>query len=93
MEKLKRTRLVPVLITAVFTALAWSVLPARSQAPSSSSTNNEIVREKIRADKKALVAQNLKLTDSEAQAFWPMYDEFQKAMTVLGDRTARMIKE
>jgi hypothetical protein len=93
MVKLQRTRLVHVLITAVFAALVWSVVPVRSQTPSSNDTSNEIVRQKIRADKKALVAQNLQLTDSEAQAFWPMYEELQKAMTALGDRTARTIKE
>ena len=91
--KLKRTRLASVLIAAAFAALAWFVVPVRSQAPSSSDTSNQIVREKIHADKKALVAQNLRLTDSEAQAFWPLYEELQKAMTALGDRAARLIKE
>jgi hypothetical protein len=32
-------------------------------------------RERIRADQKAIVAQNLPLTDAEAKAFWPAYDK------------------
>jgi hypothetical protein len=37
-----------------------------------------IVREAMRADKRALVAANLELTDAEAKAFWPVYDRYQK---------------
>jgi hypothetical protein len=37
----------------------------------------EIVKEKIRTDKKLFVATNLQLTESEAKAFWPVYDAYQ----------------
>ncbi|MEE9538819.1 MAG: hypothetical protein V3W10_05750, partial [candidate division NC10 bacterium] len=33
----------------------------------------QILREKIQADKKLLVATNMDLTEKEAQAFWPIY--------------------
>jgi hypothetical protein len=33
------------------------------------------LREKIRSDHKAVVAQNLPLTDAEAKAFWPVFDK------------------
>ena len=36
--------------------------------------NMQIVLEKIRADKKLLVAENMQLTEAEAKAFWPVYD-------------------
>jgi hypothetical protein len=32
------------------------------------------LRERVRTDRKALVQQNLPLTDAEAKAFWPVYD-------------------
>jgi hypothetical protein len=32
--------------------------------------NMQIVREKVRADKKLLVAENMQLTEAEAKAFW-----------------------
>ena len=38
----------------------------------------EILRQKIKADKKLVVAANLKLTDAEGTAFWPVYDAYQK---------------
>jgi hypothetical protein len=81
-----------VLIVTLFAGMAWSVVPVLSQTTGDNS-NMEIVREKIRADKKLFVAQNMQLTDSEAKAFWPVYDDFQKALRTLGDRTVAVIKE
>jgi len=53
----------------------------------------EIVREKIRADKKAFIAVNMQLTDAQAQVFWPVYDDFQKVLRTLNDRGASLIQE
>lgn len=39
-------------------------------------TNMEILREKIKADKKLMVAANLGLTEAEATEFWPIYDAY-----------------
>ncbi|MGZ8500911.1 MAG: hypothetical protein ACXWXL_21060, partial [Candidatus Binatia bacterium] len=36
--------------------------------------------EKIKADKKLLMAANMELTEAEAKAFWPVYDEYQKEL-------------
>lgn len=35
-------------------------------------SNMDIVREKLRADKKLLVAENLGLTEAQAKSFWPL---------------------
>jgi hypothetical protein len=40
-------------------------------AQTAGTTNMEILRQKIKADKK-LVAQNLELTDAEGTTFWPV---------------------
>jgi len=55
--------------------------------------NMQIVREKLRADKKLLVADNMKLTESEAKAFWPVYGSYQKDMGKLADRTIKLIQD
>ena len=36
----------------------------------------EILRQKIKADKKLVVAANMNLTEAEAKAFWPVYDAY-----------------
>lgn len=40
----------------------------------------EMLVDKIKADKKLLVASNMDLTDAEAAFFWPKYDEFQRIL-------------
>jgi hypothetical protein len=55
--------------------------------------NMQIVIEKIRADKKLLVAENVQLTEAEAKAFWPVYDQFQDELFLLRTRTAKLIKD
>ena len=53
---------------------------------SSSATNAEILLNKIKADKKLLVANNMDLTDAEAKAFWPLYDAYQKKLSYINDQ-------
>ena len=38
--------------------------------------NMEIVKEKMRTDKKLFIATNMQLTESEAKEFWPVYDAY-----------------
>jgi hypothetical protein len=47
----------------------------------------------IQANRKALVAANLKLTDAEATAFWPVYDRYQKEIGAVGDRFAAVVED
>ena len=55
--------------------------------------NMQIALEKIRADKKLLVAENLQLTEAEAKAFWPIYDRYQNELFLLRGRTAKLITD
>jgi hypothetical protein len=55
--------------------------------------NIELMRKDIRSQKKQIVAANVPLTDSEAQAFWPVYDQYTAELTKLGDQKYALIKE
>lgn len=79
-------------LLSLFAAFAF-VAPAIAQSQSSAETNMQILSDKIKADKKALVAANMDLTDAEAKAFWPLYDSYQKELAVLNKRTADVIVE
>ena len=57
------------------------------------SDNMQILREKVRADKKLLVAENMQLTDAEAKAFWPVYDQYQDELFLLRTRTVKLITD
>ena len=53
--------------------------------------NMEVMREKLRADKKAVVAEVLQLTEGEAKAFWPVYNAYQSDMVTHYDRLLKLI--
>jgi len=54
--------------------------------------NMQILREKIKADKKLLVATNMELTESEAKGFWPVYEEYQKDLAAINKRIGKLIE-
>ncbi|MGE5849129.1 MAG: hypothetical protein ACM362_03240 [Candidatus Methylomirabilota bacterium] len=70
---------------------ALIAVPAHAQDKPAS--NMGILREKLQADKKLLVAANMDLTEQEAQAFWPVYDSFQKDLGLLNGRTLVLIED
>jgi hypothetical protein len=77
---------------ALVAAIAmWMVFPAVAQ--DKPADNMQILRDKIRADKKLLVAANMELTESEANAFWPVYEMYQKELFLLRTRTVKLIKD
>jgi hypothetical protein len=55
--------------------------------------NMDLVKEKIRSDKKLFIATNMQLTESEAKDFWPVYDAYQAQLAKLGDREIKLIDE
>ena len=52
----------------------------------------QILRDKVKADKKLVVSQNMSLTDAEAKGFWPVYDAYQKDLQALNDKMMTTIK-
>jgi len=60
-------------------------------AQTTGTTNMDILRQKIKADKKLVVASNLKLTDTEGAAFWPVYDAYQKDLQQVNQRLAAVV--
>ena len=51
----------------------------------------QILRDKLMADKKLVVAANMALTEGEAKAFWPLYEQYQKELHQINDRTAMLL--
>ena len=54
--------------------------------------NMQILRDKVRADKKLLVATNMGLTESEATGFWPIYEQYQKDLQRINRRLANLVE-
>jgi hypothetical protein len=55
--------------------------------------NMDLVKEKIRTDKKLFIATNMQLTESEANAFWPVYEAYQADLGKLRDREIKLIEK
>jgi hypothetical protein len=56
-------------------------------------TDLSILLDAIRANRKAMVAINLQLTDDEAPKFWPVYDRYRKEMNAVADRLVALIED
>ena len=67
-------------------------LASNAMAQGAATTNMEILRQKVKADKKLVVAQNMQLTDAEGTAFWPVYDAYQKDLQGINQRMAALVQ-
>jgi hypothetical protein len=66
-------------------------MASAAAAQTTGTTNMDILRQKIKADKKLVVAQNLQLTDAEGTAFWPVYDAYQKDLQQINQRLGAVV--
>ena len=81
---MKRSIKVSVLLTLAAVIAVLVVSPAVSQ--DKPADNMQILRDKVKADKKLLVAVNMDLTESEAKGFWPIYEEYQRDLAAINRR-------
>lgn len=82
--------LVKRLLSVGIAAIALGYVPYAG-AQDKPADNMQILRDKIRADKKLVVATNMELTESEAKGFWPIYDQYQKDLQKLNQRIATLL--
>jgi hypothetical protein len=67
---------------------ALVALPSAAQTAS----DMQILADKVKADKKLVVAANMQLSDAEAKAFWPVYDAYQADLQKINQRMGALIK-
>jgi hypothetical protein len=60
--------------------------------PLMSSQDVDFLRQDIRSKKKQLIAGNLKLTESEATKFWPIYDQYTRELVKINDSKYALIR-
>jgi len=79
-------------LSALFlVGLMACALPALAQE--ASDANMEILKQKLKADKKLLVANNMELSDAEAKKFWPIYDAYQKELEQVNQKLGQTIRD
>ena len=87
MDLVKKTPIVAAAIVMMLLGIA----PLRA-AQDKPADNMQILRDKIKADKKLLLASNMELTESEAKGFWPIYDEYQKELQKINQRMGKVLE-
>ena len=75
--------------TAILLVLAFAVPGLAQDKPAN---NLEITHEKLKADKKLIVAKYMELTESEAKNFWPVYEEYQKDLQKMNERLGSLLQ-
>jgi len=84
------------LTLAAAVACAMSIAGAAAAEPKAAAaaqTEQQILLDTIRANRKAFIAVNLDLSAEEAAKFWPVYDRYQKEMSASGDRLAAIVED
>ena len=76
-------------VIAALTMVAGLAALAVAQTPGT--TNMDILRQKLKGDRKLVIAANLKLTDAEGAKFWPVYDAYQKDLQQINERLAAVV--
>lgn len=71
--------------------MLFGLVPIVGLAQDKPADNMQILREKIKADKKLLVATNMDLTESEAKGFWPIYERYQKDLQNINQRIVKVL--
>jgi hypothetical protein len=79
----------PIVALAALAACAVAA-PAVAQ---SQNDENQVLISQIQTDKRAIVLKGLQLTDEQASAFTPIYDEYQAERKKLADRSVDLLNK
>jgi len=68
--------------------------PSQEATPHAISNQElDLLRKDLRSQRKQLIAANLKLTDTEATKFWPVYDQYVSELITINDKKFGLIQE
>jgi hypothetical protein len=65
----------------------------QTQAQGPTDQDIDLLRKDIRSQKKQMIAANMKLTDKEAEQFWPIYDQYTAELVRINDKKYAVIKQ
>jgi Spy/CpxP family protein refolding chaperone len=81
-------------LAALLVLLAVVLAPvARAATAADDVTDMKALHAAVQTDKRAYVASVLKLSDAEGKRFWPIYDLYQRSLSMADRRRTRAIVE
>ena len=78
---------------AIFVSQSGSAQTASSASAPTLEQQIDLLRKDVRSQKKQIIAANLKLTDAEAEKFWPIYDRYTAELVKTNDTKYALIKQ
>ena len=105
MSRMKQKLLLGVFVLASVALLQTGVRAQETSAPDTaqrtpaeaprpiSDDDIQLLRKDIRAQRKQLIAANMPLTPSEAEKFWPVYDQYVAELVSNNDKKYALIKQ
>jgi hypothetical protein len=81
------------LLVGVLMMTGATALAQESRAQAGVDEDIKLFRTDIRSGKKQIIAANMRLTDSEAQQFWPIYDQYTAELATINDSKYSLIKQ
>jgi len=67
--------------------------PVADNSPSVSDEDIQMLRKDIRSQRKQIIAANMKLSESEAEKFWPVYEQYVSDLVKLNGTKYALIKQ
>src|SRR5258706_2268085 len=90
-------------LAATNSALAQNSVSAKKDAAKSSTADDasqpkfddfiELLRKDVRSQKKQIIAENMALSDAEAEKFWPVYDRYAAELSRIYDTKIALLKD
>jgi Zn-dependent M32 family carboxypeptidase len=66
---------------------------AGDQSPTNIDQQIDLMRKDIQSQKRQVIAANMKLTDKEAEQFWPIFDQYNGELIQINNKKYAAIKE
>jgi hypothetical protein len=90
-------RILPTVSSQLLAILVSSLALAQSPSPEETKEANlkayvDLLRKDVKKDKVAILTELMQLSPDEAAKFWPVYNEYDKALTKLGDERIAFIR-
>jgi len=95
-QTLKRSAIALAVLAVAELASAQTVKPARTSDDSREENMRaytELLRSDLRSQKVAVIAQVMQFTDAEDEKFWPVYREYEAALSKINDERMALIDE
>ncbi|MBK9140163.1 MAG: hypothetical protein IPM17_15585 [Verrucomicrobia bacterium] len=79
--------------TNLFAAFAALAISFHSVVAGNVNDTIEVLRATYKADRQAILAETLQLTETESAAFWPLYRAYRADMDQIGDGLVKLVLE